>query len=270
MRSNSINRSRSRSPDGNKLVSSKAHRSKSRSPSRRGRSSSRPSHSKSRDIDHPKSHDDRRGRNGYFNHRCKDSKKMTSEDDFMESRRRQREIVGMRYLPNIWGKSPERADVVMSEEDVPEKHHHKDNKRKMRSIAKKRSRARGKRAKRRIRRKSDSSASSAEEEWVEKTSPEEILAKKDVSKSMDSDSDKDIGPLPKSHGTLTHREMGGALLPGEGAAMAAYVAEGKRIPRRDEKRALATFSKEERQKRENLILGQFREMISSKLAGKKH
>ena len=94
---------------------------------------------------------------------------------------------------------------------------------------------------------------------------------------------------------------------GEGAAMAAYVADGKRIPRRgeigltsneitkyedegwvmsgsrhrrmeavrlrkenqiysaDEKRALATFSKEERQKRENKILGQFREMVHDKL-----
>ena len=94
---------------------------------------------------------------------------------------------------------------------------------------------------------------------------------------------------------------------GEGAAMAAYIADGKRIPRRgeigltsneitkyedegwvmsgsrhrrmeavrlrkenqiysaDEKRALATFSKEERQKRENKILGQFREMVHDKL-----
>lgn len=34
----------------------------------------------------------------------------------------------------------------------------------------------------------------------------------------------------------------------------------------DEKRALAMFSKEERQKRENLILGQFREMVNQKLA----
>lgn len=98
-----------------------------------------------------------------------------------------------------------------------------------------------------------------------------------------------------------------ALLPGEGAAMAAYVAEGKRIPRRgeigltseeiekfesvgyvmsgsrhrrmeavrlrkenqiysaDEKRALAMFSKEERQKRENKILTQFRDIVRNKL-----
>lgn len=89
--------------------------------------------------------------------------------------------------------------------------------------------------------------------------------------------------------------------------MAAYVAEGKRIPRRgeigltsdeiekfecvgyvmsgsrhrrmeavrlrkenqiysaDEKRALAMFSKEERQKRENKILTQFRDIVRNKL-----
>lgn len=34
----------------------------------------------------------------------------------------------------------------------------------------------------------------------------------------------------------------------------------------DEKRALAMFSKDERQKRENKILGQFKEMIQSKLS----
>ena len=38
----------------------------------------------------------------------------------------------------------------------------------------------------------------------------------------------------------------------------------------DEKRALAMFSKEERQKRENLILGQFKEMINYKLAQEKN
>lgn len=36
----------------------------------------------------------------------------------------------------------------------------------------------------------------------------------------------------------------------------------------DEKRALAMFSKEERQKRENKILSQFKEMINSKLHAK--
>ncbi|KAK3699396.1 hypothetical protein QZH41_018551, partial [Actinostola sp. cb2023] len=95
--------------------------------------------------------------------------------------------------------------------------------------------------------------------------------------------------------------FGGALLPGEGEAMAEYVKMGKRIPRRgeigltsneiasyedsgfvmsgsrhrrmeavrlrkenqiysaDEKRALAMFNYEERSKRENKILSDFRE-----------
>lgn len=43
-----------------------------------------------------------------------------------------------------------------------------------------------------------------------------------------------VGPAPKPHVTLSAKDFGKALLPGEGAAMAAYVAEGKRIPRRGE------------------------------------
>lgn len=43
-----------------------------------------------------------------------------------------------------------------------------------------------------------------------------------------------MGPVPKPHVTLSAKDFGKALLPGEGAAMAAYVAEGKRIPRRGE------------------------------------
>lgn len=116
--------------------------------------------------------------------------------------------------------------------------------------------------------------------------------------------------MPKPNVTLTQKEYGHALLPGEGAAMAAYVQDGKRIPRRgeigltsdeiasyesvgyvmsgsrhrrmeavrirkenqiysaDEKRALAMFSKEERQKRENKILTQFRDMVKSKTTNK--
>lgn len=122
-----------------------------------------------------------------------------------------------------------------------------------------------------------------------------------------SNDDELVGPALPQKVQLTFKEMGTALLPGEGSAMAAFVAEGKRIPRRgeigltsdqittfeeegwvmsgsrhrrmeavrlrkenqiysaDEKRALAMFSKEERQKRENKILGQFREMIHEKL-----
>ena len=141
-----------------------------------------------------------------------------------------------------------------------------------------------------------------------------------------------FGPTPRVGPALGHKDFGRALLPGEGAAMAAYVAEGKRIPRRgeigltsdeiasyesvgyvmsgsryyiinvfctipyfelyicsvllyscrhrrmeavrirkenqiysaDEKRALAAFSKEERAKRENAILSQFRDVLQAR------
>jgi hypothetical protein len=120
------------------------------------------------------------------------------------------------------------------------------------------------------------------------------------------DNNETVGPLPKSSIQLNTRDYGRALLPGEGAAMAAFIAEGKRIPRRgeigltseeidsfeevgfvmsgsrhrrmeavrlrkenqiysaDEKRALAMFNKEERTKRENKILSQFKEMVKAK------
>ncbi|OZJ05483.1 hypothetical protein BZG36_01620 [Bifiguratus adelaidae] len=57
-----------------------------------------------------------------------------------------------------------------------------------------------------------------------------------VEKQVELPDDAAVGPVPLS----THdvrgdkRSYGGDLLPGEGSAMAAYVAEGKRIPRRGE------------------------------------
>lgn len=50
------------------------------------------------------------------------------------------------------------------------------------------------------------------------------------------DDDQAIGPVPlqRNDGKMNERSYGGALLAGEGSAMAAYVQEGKRIPRRGE------------------------------------
>ncbi|KAH8306210.1 hypothetical protein KR018_004177 [Drosophila ironensis] len=149
-------------------------------------------------------------------------------------------------------------------------------------------------------------------EREEKSKKSSSSSGKSKSKSKDSAShnDEDVGPSLRTGGSLNQKDFGRALLPGEGAAMAAYIAEGKRIPRRgeigltsdeianfesvgyvmsgsrhrrmeavrirkenqlysaDEKRALAMFSKEERQKRENKILSQFKDMIHSKLQAK--
>lgn len=69
---------------------------------------------------------------------------------------------------------------------------------------------------------------------MEKTVITEKSKPKKDSNSDDSGDDTAIGPAPKPHVTLSAKDFGKALLPGEGAAMAAYVAEGKRIPRRGE------------------------------------
>ncbi|XP_018401448.1 PREDICTED: UPF0396 protein CG6066 isoform X1 [Cyphomyrmex costatus] len=260
-------------------------------------------------------------------------------EKMMDARRRERELIGLRGVPEAWSRSP--TQIEYSSENDEDLNKHKDNilpkdrKRKRHDAKKKKSKKlkkekkarkekkREKKAKREARREkkkkkakketdssssddSDSSNSSDEEVWVEKsTIPDKPKPKRSTS-SDDSGDDSTVGPAPKPHVTLSAKDFGKALLPGEGAAMAAYVAEGKRIPRRgeigltseeiaayesvgyvmsgsrhrrmeavrirkenqiysaDEKRALAMFSKEERQKRENLILGQFREMINHK------
>merc|ERR1719166_774659 len=183
-------------------------------------------------------------------------------------------------------------------------------KKKKKSKKEKKSKKKKKKSKKKKKKKSSSSDDSdSEDEWVEKDVMDAVADKK-KNKAEDSEEDSDddmIGPsLPKKV-QLSHKDLGTQLLKGEGEAMAAYIAEGKRIPRRgeigltseeittyeedgwvmsgsrhrrmeavrlrkenqiysaDEKRALAMFSKEERQKRENKILGQFREMVHEKL-----
>lgn len=249
--------------------------------------------------------------------RSRDSKKFSSqEDEFMEHRRQERELLGLREYPSMWGKSPPREEITSSEaETKDDTSSHKKQKKKKDKKEKKHKKHKKEKKKKKKKRKASSSSesdSAGEEVWVEKysetTSGVLRRSKKNLSDSEDEESV--VGPSQKPHATLTHKEMGKALLPGEGAAMAAYVAEGKRIPRRgeigltseeiesfekvgyvmsgsrhrrmeavrirkenqiysaDEKRALAMFSKEERQKRENLILGQFKDMVKQKLSDK--
>ena len=120
--------------------------------------------------------------------------------------------------------------------------------------------------------------------------------------------DELVGPTPLAKVVGEHTgDWGGALRPGEGDAIAAFVQAGKRIPRRgevgmsaeeiekfetlgyvmsgsrhkrmnairvrkenqvysvEEKRALAMFNYEEKQKRESQILADFRSLVQSKL-----
>lgn len=310
----------SSSPDSNR--SGKAEKRK--------RNSDSPSHSKSSD-------------------RCFDDEspgtwrprnKWSLSEELSKRRHKERERIGMRGS-EVFLRSPEREpdsdenstdseksasneSVSGSTQENKKKHHHKKAKKRKSSKAKKEKKKKkekkNKKEKKRKHKKrrepsssesnsSDSDESASDDEsaevkefemWVEKRRKEE-----------NSDEDDVVGPLPKTHVNLSVKDYGKALLPGEGAAMAAYVAEGKRIPRRgeigltseqiesfesvgyvmsgsrhrrmeavrlrkenqiysaDEKRALAMFNKEERQKRENKILSQFREMISVKLSDQK-
>jgi hypothetical protein len=124
--------------------------------------------------------------------------------------------------------------------------------------------------------------------------------------------DGDDGPLPGPmplvyQDTSRHKGYGTALLPGEGEAMAAFVQEGKRIPRRgeigleseqiaafekagyvmsgsrhhlmnavrlrkenqvisaEEKRKITQLAYEEKLKRENKIIADFKEMLDSSM-----
>jgi len=244
-------------------------------------------------------------------------------EDFMAARREHREEVGLRGAPEVWAKSPEHvqdSDLEDSDQDMEEdkakakssknsveEKKRKKKKKKEKKAKKKKSKKSKKKKRKESSSDSDDDGSSSEEEWVEKDVMEAVKANSKKQKK-DSDSESDmIGPLLPKKVQLSHKEMGTQLLPGEGAAMAAYIAEGKRIPRRgeigltsdeivkyeddgwvmsgsrhrrmeavrlrkenqiysaDEKRALAMFSKEERVKRENKILGQFRDMVQDKL-----
>ncbi|KAL9181296.1 hypothetical protein ACHAXT_010101 [Thalassiosira profunda] len=116
----------------------------------------------------------------------------------------------------------------------------------------------------------------------------------------DSDSDDSYaGPQPlaqaqtdaadASNAASSNKAYGGALLPGEGEALAQYVQQNMRIPRRgeigyasadidafreenqiysaEEQRALALITLEENQQKENALLQDFREMLQDKLKG---
>ncbi|KAI5631249.1 ras-induced vulval development antagonist domain-containing protein [Phthorimaea operculella] len=244
------------------------------------------------------------------------------EDEFMEARRAERERIGATGVSSVWSKSPMRPDSsddepktdsttttkVKKEKKRKKSKDKEDTKKKLKKLKKKLKKIKKKRKKAKKKdSSSDSSSSSEEEVWVEKGKEHEVEAKpKRVSESSDAQYEEVVGPVPRTGPTLDAKDFGRALLPGEGAAMAAYVAEGKRIPRRgeigltsdeiasyeavgyvmsgsrhrrmeavrirkenqiysaDEKRALAAFSKEERQKRENAILSQFRHVLAAR------
>lgn len=248
------------------------------------------------------------------------------KEDFLLTRRLEREAIGEEGISTVWGKTPLRDadDESTSDDSEKKKKKHKKSSKKSKkrhSSSKKSKKKKSKKKKSKKRKETSSSSSTSEngsadeDEWVEKNADkkeEQSVIKKKPSNDSDDDEEEEIvGPVNRNAASLNQKDFGKALLPGEGAAMASYVLEGKRIPRRgeigltsdeidsfekvgfvmsgsrhrrmeavrirkenqiysaDEKRALAMFSREERQKKENKILSQFKEMISAKTAANK-
>lgn len=145
-------------------------------------------------------------------------------------------------IPECWGHSPSHATLTVSESDSGNSAENSDSssgakrkrskkkKKKERKHKKKSSKSKKnkkKKSKKKKKKETESSASESEKEeepmWLEKT----------VHRSEDED--EEVGPQPyQPENTVNRMDYGKALLPGEGAAMAAYIAEGKRIPRRGE------------------------------------
>lgn len=147
-----------------------------------------------------------------------------------------------------------------------------------------------------------------------KTSSTAMIKSSERPQADDSDDDDDdVGPKPfkETDEQRDAREYGGALLRGEGEAMAAYVTEGKRIPRRgeiglestqiekfesagyvmsgsrhrrmnavrirkenqvisaEEKRGILKLQKEEKNKKEAMVVGSFKELFEHRLESEK-
>lgn len=326
-RSRRNNYSSSRRSRSNENVSKKKRKSRSRS---RSYSKERviSKRDDSRKWKHDMYYDNPAPAPSFRQHKKHQSHKNSDKKDFMENRRLEREIIGTEGTSIVWATSPvanknsSSGDSSESEKEKSKKKKHKENKSKKKRKNKKKSKSgkhkkdKSSKKKKKHKKKSSSSSSSdssdSDDERMKNGESSNPFAKPGTSKyRQDSDEGADIGPVNKQGGALNQKDFGRALLPGEGAAMASFVLEGKRIPRRgeigltsdeiekfenvgyvmsgsrhrrmeavrirkenqiysaDEKRALAMFSKEERQKRENKILSQFKEMISAKLSNKK-
>lgn len=180
-------------------------------------------------------------------------------DDFMQSRRLQREIIGEEGAPIAWADSPspkessdDEKELVMDKKSSKKaakkvkkkKKKGSDKKDKKKKKSSKKHRKKDKHSKKKKKKVSSSESSSSssgesepEEEWVEKSMVGKSSSKA-TSRSGEVEEDQQlgdgvVGPI-KTSGNLSQKDFGRALLPGEGAAMAAYVTEGKRIPRRGE------------------------------------
>lgn len=127
-----------RSSDSRRSVSSRSHRSPNRSYRSRSRENHGSHHSSSskhrkRSPSYRERHDDHKELprenqikserwsndqyehyNSHSHHKHRNNfKRLTQEEELLEARRQEREIIGMRACPNIWGKSPLYEGLVL-------------------------------------------------------------------------------------------------------------------------------------------------------------
>lgn len=173
-------------------------------------------------------------------------------EKFFEIRRLEREKIGANEVGDVWERvsEPDKIDTDLeSQSNIDElkleretKNQDKKRKKKKKSDESshhKKSQSKGKHHQKhkkhhkKNKKKSKEATSDIEEDLNSASEFEEIWEEK---KNVHEESDI-IGPVPETEegaGLLDRLDYGKALLPGEGAAMAAYIAEGKRIPRRGE------------------------------------
>lgn len=176
------------------------------------------------------------------------------DQDYWVKRRKLRESIGKNGASYVWNSSPNPSEYsdssmdVDNDEEINNKSHKKmKSKHKSKHKSKKEKKKKHKKEKKRKHQSRSSSESSIEyreikseqeKEMKFKTIEEEQFVrefneKRRQTEKNDNESDE-VGPTPISSMEFDNRDFGKALLPGEGAAMAAFVTEGKRIPRRGE------------------------------------
>lgn len=229
-------------------------------------------------------------------------KGQTLDENYLESRRLEREQIAIEGAAIVWGHSPVRAVFGDADKDDSKHRRKRDKKSKKSNKSKKSRKKKSKKAaatssssssdsdtddeddKKTVSKKHNKSSSKAQDEKPKKSnkhmkrkssdsnsSDEGGTSKKRAKKhkkptsssessgdsSSDDEADEDvwteridtqsrstgrnvpedeaqIGPAVAKGSSLSYKDFGKALLPGEGAAMAAYIADGKRIPRRGE------------------------------------
>lgn len=171
--------------------------------------------------------------------------------DFFERRRYERERIGELGAPEVWGQSPPKQLDSSDDDAIPvtnktssdsqssnsSSQHFKEKKKKEKKKASKKVDKTKKKSKKHKKNKIKKKKKSKRSESISESNEEtEVWIEKDELEKEEELEEDPVGPTPFVQQTEMQSKInyGKALLPGEGAAMAAYIAEGKRIPRRGE------------------------------------